>query len=403
LVGEDKIDDAVLRIVRTLLAFDADKPVKGDTAALACRDHVALALQSAREGITLIKNSNSNLPLEREKVNRILVTGKLAMLEPIGDHGSSWVRPPYVVSPYQGLVSKAPDCEFIYDDGSDLNKTRELAAAVDAVIFCVGYDHNDEGEFVSAEEAEGYTGSMGGDRRFSLGLHKEEIALIKEVGPVNENSTVVMYGGNMIMISEWMDRVSSIIMAYYPGMEGGRALAEILFGDTAPSGKLPFVLPYRESDLPHVDWDTTSQFYDYYHGYARLEKKGIEPLFPYGFGLTYTDFNFNDASFDKKADKVTAVCTVSNNGSCEGTEIVQMYVGFKKSAVDRPVRLLRAFERVSLQPGESKEVKLGCDLSKLCYYDEKSSQMIFEKMEYEVYIGNCCSDKHLLAGTVDLS
>lgn len=178
-----------------------------------------------------------------------------------------------------------------------------------------------------------------GARRFSLGLHKNEIELIKAVGPVNKNSAAVLIGGNMIMITEWKDCVSAILMAYYPGMEGGKALAEILFGDVNPSGKLPFVLPYNESDLPQVDWDTTKQHYDYYHGYAKLEKEGVKPLLPYGFGLSYTTFQVSEASFAVEGDKVFATCKIKNAGKVEGTEVLQMYVGFSKSSIDRPLKV----------------------------------------------------------------
>ncbi|MDA3898902.1 MAG: glycoside hydrolase family 3 C-terminal domain-containing protein [Spirochaetes bacterium] len=400
LVAEDKIDDAALRIVRTLLAFDADKPVKGDTSVLACKNHVSLALQSAREGITLLKNSDNVLPLDREIHKKILLVGKLARLEPTGDHGSSWVRPPYVISPLQGVEEAAADAEIIFDDGANIEKTKLLAKEADAVIFVVGYDHNDEGEFVSADEAEGFTGSMGGDRRLSLGLHDEDINLIRSVGLANKNSTVVLIGGNTIMITEWMDSVSSIIMAYYPGMEGGRALADIIFGDVNPGGKLPFVLPEKESHLPQVKWETTSQFYDYYHGYTRLEKRGVKPLLPYGFGLSYTTFEYSDVAFSLDGDNIVAECTLKNSGKRDGSEVVQMYVGFKNSSLDRPVRVLRGFERVTLAKGEERRIKLRCPFEKICYYDENNSVMVLEKMEYPVYIGSCCSDDYLLAGSV---
>jgi beta-glucosidase len=243
---------------------------------------------------------------------------------------------------------------------------------------------------------------MGGDRKRSLGLHQDEIALIRAVGPENANSAVVLIGGNMIMMTDWKDSVSSIVMAYYPGQEGGTAIAKILFGDVNPSGKLPFVLPYKESDLPSVNWDTTNQFYGYYHGYAKLEKEGTEALLPYGFGLSYTNFEISAAEFSTTADSVTAKCSVKNVGSQKGTEVVQLYIGFKHSSVDRPVKLLRGFTRVELLPGESKDVSINCPIEKIKWYNPTTAAWELEHMEYEIYIGNSSANKDLLAGTFAL-
>jgi beta-glucosidase len=402
LVAEEKINDSALRIIRTLLAFTSQYETKGDTSVLACKQHISLALESAREGITLLQNKDNVLPFDKKQIRKLLVLGTLGQSEPTGDHGSSWVRPPYIISPAQGLQMVAPDTQVIYDPGDDLLKAKLLAKEADAVVFAVGYDFNDEGEFVSEDEAEGYTGSMGGDRRFSLGLHQKDIDLIKAVGPVNRNSAAVLYGGNMIMITEWKDCVSAIVMAYYPGMEGGRALAEILFGDVNPSGKLPFVLPYNENDLPSVVWDTTSQHYDYYHGYTKLEKEGVKPLLPYGFGLSYTTFQVSDASFKVDGDKMTASCRIKNTGNVEGTEVVQLYVGFRNSSIDRPVKLLRGFARVTLTPGQEENLTIGCPVEKLCYFNEKTNKMELERMEYEVYIGTSSSNDDLIMSTLKL-
>lgn len=400
LVPEEKIDDSALRIIRTLLAFTKEQN-REDTSVLACKEHVDLALESARKGITLLKNESNVLPLNK-KTKKLLVLGALGESEPIGDHGSSWVRPPYIVSPIQGMQLASPDTEVVYDRGDDLEKAKQLAKEADAVVFIVGYDYNDEGEFVSEDEAEGYTGSMGGDRRHSLGLHQNEIDLINAVGPVQQNSIVVLIGGNMIMVTEWMDKVNAIMMAYYPGMEGGRALGEIMFGDINPSGKLPYVLPYKESDLPQVDWNATVQHYDYYHGYAKLEKEGVTPLLPFGFGLSYTTFKVKDGTFAGDNQKVTASCKLKNTGKTEGSQVVQMYVGFKNSSIDRPVKLLRGFTRVNLLPGEEREVTITCPIEKLCYFNEKSNQMELEHMEYEVYIGTSSNNDDLLMGKVHL-
>ncbi|AJH00797.1 glycosyl hydrolase [Clostridium beijerinckii] len=401
-VKESKIDESALRIVRTLLAFEDAYSNEYDESVIGCEDHIKLALQAAREGITLIKNENNILPLNKDKAKKIVVLGKLGDKEVIGDHGSSQVRPAYVITPLQGIANAAPKAQVVYYNGENLEHAKELAKDADAVIFVVGYNYDDEGEYISEDEFESYTGAVGGDRKNSLGLHENEIKLIQEVGPVNTNSIAVLIGGNMIMMEEWKESVGAIMMAYYPGMEGGTAIGEIIFGDVNPSGKLPYVIPFRESDLPQVNWDTTSQWYDYYHGYTKLEKEGIKPSAPYGYGLSYTKFDFSDAKFAASDDSVIAKCTVKNIGKMAGDEVVQMYVGFKNSSVERPVKLLRGFARVNLQPGESKEVTITCPKEELCWYNPKTEQMELEKMEYEVYVGSSSADSDLHMGKVTL-
>lgn len=402
-VPESKVDDAAVRIIRSLIAFEDAYDKKYDDSVLGCKEHVELALQSAREGITLIKNENNVLPLNKNLVNKLVVLGKLGDKEVIGDRGSSEVHPAYIVTPLQGIANTSINTQVIYYDGADLNHAKKLAENADAVVFIVGLNYNDEGEYVSNDNDTSYTGAIGGDRKDSLGIKEDEIKLIQEVGPLNKNSIAVIIGGNMIMMEEWKKYVSSILMAYYPGMEGGTAIGEILFGIVNPSGKLPYVIPYNESDLPHVDWITESQFYEYYHGYAKLEKEGIEPSVPYGFGLTYTTFKIQNAFFDANSENIIATCEIENTGDLEGTEVIQLYVGFKNSSVDRPVKLLRGFKRVSVQPGEKKTVEILCPIDQLLWYNPDNNKMELEYMKYEIYIGTSSANEDLLSGTINLS
>jgi beta-glucosidase len=405
LVSERRIDEAALRVVRTILAFEEAYRESGKNygpEVIGCPEHIALSLKAAREGITLIKNEGV-LPLDRKKIRKLALIGKLGDKGNIGDHGSSRVYPAYIVTPLQGLKKAADGIEIVCCDGSDIEEAKKAAKDADAVVFVVGLNFDDEGEFIEVQgnDENGFD-SAGGDRRHSLGLHADEIALINEAGPLNKNSAVVLIGGNMIMMTEWIDKVSSVLMAYYPGQEGGTAIAEILFGDVNPSGKLPFVVPYRESDLPAVNWDTTNQWYDYYHGYIKLDKEGVTPLFPYGFGLSYTKFELGGGYFEAKRDVIEAGCTVANKGEREGTEVVQLYIGFSKSAVDRPVKLLRGFTRVNLRPGESKKVVIECPIEKLKWYNPKTAAFELEHMTYEAYIGTSSDPKDLIKGSFTL-
>lgn len=400
-VPEYKIDDAALRIIRTLLAFDSSKKnVAADI--LACDDHVSLALESARKGITLLQNNHNILPFNKNNMKKLLIVGSLAGKELLGDHGSSWVRPPYTITPIQGVKQVAPDIEIIHETGENIKNVQKLAKEVDAVIFVTGYDHDDEGEYVPFDDAEGFSGSIGGDRKDSLGLHSDDIELIKKVGKINENSVVVLIGGNTIMMTEWHKEVKAVLMAYYPGMEGGRALAEIIFGDINPSGKLPYVLPIHETDLPIVDWNAKSQYYDYYHGYTKLEKEGKTPLKPYGYGLSYTTFSINDVVFKQVARDIHATFRIKNTGNRSGTEVVQFYVGYNNSSINRPVKTLRGFKRIELQAGEEKSITIICPIKKLRYYNEETDQMALESMLYEMYIGTSSDNRDLLKGTLEL-
>lgn len=401
LVDEDRIDDAALRIVRTLLAFE-DKKEHVRPSVIGCRNHTRLALESAREGITLIKNQNHVLPLDKKSTRQVVVLGRLAQKENTGDRGSSQVYPPYVVTAVRGIAAASPKTEVICYEGSNLEHSRRLAEEADAVIFVVGYDFNDEGEYVAEDKKDVYTGAVGGDRRNGLGLHDADRKLIEAAGPANKNSVVVLIGGNMIMLDSWKDSVSSILMGYYPGMEGGTALGEIIYGDVNPSGKLPFVIPEREDQLPAVDWNGTSQYYDYYHGYRKLDKEGIRPAVPYGFGLSYTTFSADHIKAWTAGGLVYACCDVKNTGDREGTEVLQMYVGFSQSKVDRPIRTLKGFKRVSLQQSEKRTVIISCPVDELAWFNEETDAFETEHMEYEIYMGTSSAPEDLLMTTITI-
>ena len=399
-VPEEKINEAALRIVRTILAFDKDHK-EYDMSVVGCAEHIAVAKEVAEKGITLIKN-NGVLPLKKDEIKKLAVIGKLGNVANIGDHGSSWVRPPYVVTPEEGLKKANPGCEVVFNDASDLESAKALAKEADAVVFVVGYNHDDEGEFISEDQSENYIGSMGGDRKKSLGLHEDEVKLLQEVGPVNDKSTVVLIGGNMIMMTEWYGCVNAIMMAYYPGMEGGTAIAEIIYGDVNPSGKLPYVVPYSEDDLPHVDWEATDQYYEYYHGYTRLEKNGVKPLIPYGYGLSYTTFEITDPKAETDGTNLKVRAKVKNTGDRDGDEVVQVYVGFEHSAVDRPVKQLRGFQRVSLKAGEEKVVEIVTPLEKLKWYNPVYREWQLEHMEYPIYVGSSSAEEDLKKTNITL-
>ena len=250
-----------------------------------------------------------------------------------------------------------------------------LAKEADVVVIVAGNDYLDEGECVANESVDVTVQNEGGDRTDCLGLKEEQLRIIDAVGKVRQDAVVVLVGGSMILMDEWEDQVGAILMAYYPGMEGGKAVADVLFGKTNPGGKLPFVIPKKKEDLPEIDWDAEEFRYDYYHGYTLLNKSHVKPLYPFGYGLSYTTFTL-------------ASVIAKNTGKWEGSEVVQMYVGAADSKVERPEYVLKDFQKIRLDAGEEKEVKLVCPIREMAYFDEGRNEFVAEfSIPYEVYVG----------------
>lgn len=397
-ISECVIDEAVVRILRCALSYGKKPFEKIDY-----KKHRKLALQAAQEGMTLIKNDGI-LPLRKEKVKQVLVLGKKADKANVGDHGTEWVQSDYVITPIQGIAEEAGQIEVIYYEGKNLKHAQYLAKDADAVVFVVGFGEEDEGEYAGEsifEELKDTWTKCPGDRR-NLGLPKVDSELIQVVSEVNSNSVVVLVGGGTILLEDWSEKVKAILMAYYPGMEGGTAIGEILFGKVNPSGKLPFVIPKTEKDLPEIDWDAEVQKYEYYHGYRKLEKEGIEAAIPFGYGLSYTTFSISNECFGKEKDRVFAACDVMNTGKMDGAEVVQLYIGFLNSVVDRPKKVLRGFERIFLKKGERRHIKITCPIEELAWFNPEKERMEIEHMEYELYIGTSSEESDLLKGSVQL-
>jgi len=185
-VPESKVDEAALRLIRTVLAFDRGHK-EYDMSVVGCPAHIALAKRAAEESVTLIKNEGV-LPLDKKAVRKLAVIGKLANVENIGDHGSSRVYPAYAVTPLEGIAKVAPDVEVVYADGSNIEAAKKAAAEADAAVFVVGFNHDDEGEYIAGDDFGSMSGaamSVGGDRKGGLALHADEVTLINAVGPVN--------------------------------------------------------------------------------------------------------------------------------------------------------------------------------------------------------------------------
>ena len=343
-VSEKTINESAYRVVRTVLKFEShpDPLTEYPKSLIGSKEHIALALEVAEKSMVLMQNTNAVLPFDKTKLKNVLVLGTLAKTENIGDHGSSRVYPKYVVTPLEGLQKLyGSTVNFTYNSGENLEEVKDLAKNADAVIFVVGYNHDDEGEFVEMGGKE-----AGGDRK-SLRLHENESKLLQQVGPLNEKSVAVLIGGSAIIVEEWKNNVSGIIHSFYPGMEGGTALAEVIFGDVNPGGKLPFTVAKDENQYPEFDRLTDAATYDRYHGYIKLDHDGTRPAFPFGFGLSYTTFRQNNAVVNVDGDHIVASVDVTNTGKMRGDQVVQLYIGFDNSGIEREHKLLKGFERVT--------------------------------------------------------
>jgi beta-glucosidase len=398
-----QIDELVLPVLRTKLLF-ASKPDMQvyPKNLVGCKAHTDLAREVAEKSAVLLKNDNSLLPLDKSKVKRIAVIGSLADVKQTGDHGSSRVYSSYVVSPLKGLENyfAGSNVEVVTAPVTDLNAIKTVCQNADAVIIIAGTTYLDEGEYIgngtirdphnpNKKNFITRTGilGVGGDREY-LHLHPQDIEIIHTAGAANKNVVITLVAGSAVTVEEWHNEVPAILETFYNGMEGGNALARILFGDVNPSGKLPFTVPKLESDLPPFDSYADTANYGYYHGYTLFEKQKKEPRYPFGFGLSYTSFQITDLKTSQTADNISVSVRVKNTGARAGAEVVQLYVATPESKIDRPEKLLRAFTKVYLQPGEEKAIELIVPEKDLAWYNTATKTWDLEKGKYEVIIGN---------------
>lgn len=398
-IDERAIDEAVRRILRQKLCFGLEAPAAIDPNVVESAEHAALAREVAEKSIVLLKNDAHSLPLAAD-TQKIAIVGALADVANLGDRGSSSVTPTQAVSPYAGIRARVADGELVLI-ASDEPSESDLAniAAADVAIVVAGLTYQDEGEFIpAAQESEGF--ATGGDRT-SLNLPAAKERLIRTVAARAKRTVVVLEGGSAIVVEPWIDSVSALVMAWYPGMQGGAALAGVLFGDTNPSGKLPVTFARSLDQLPAWDVHADEVAYDVLHGYRRLDASGAEPRYAFGFGLSYTSFALGRLQLDRTlasaADVVRVSVDVYNSGARAGAEVVQLYVSYRGSAVDRAPKDLRGFRRVELEPGQVQTVQFELPVSELAYYDERTHGFAVEPLEYVLHAGTSSRDLPLSA------
>jgi beta-glucosidase len=405
------IDDNVSRILRVLFAtgqFDHPHTAGAELDTPAQR---ALARTAAAEGIVLLKNADDLLPLHLSTIRSLAVIGPNAAVARTGGGGSSLVRPNYAVAPLDGIreragsnvqVSYALGTSMELEDPSQdtpgarlqsLNEAVALAAKADAAIVIVG-------RFPKLE-------SEGFDIK-SLGLPVGQDDLIAAVAKVNKNTIVVINTGAPIAMSGWSGQVPAILDMWYGGQEGGHAIADVLFGDVNPSGRLPvsFVKAWKDSPAyGHYPGESLQVGYEegIYIGYRYFDKYNMEPWYPFGYGLSYTKFDYSDLKIPSRVKSGQAVevsLRLRNSGTRAGAEVVELYVHDGHSGVDRPFQELKGFRRVELGPGETKSVTFSLDRSAMAYYSAARKDWVAEPGQFDVLVGASSRDIRLRSSFV---
>jgi len=401
-ISTARIDDMVRRIVRSMFAVGiTEHPPVHESIDYAA--HARVALDIARKGTVLLKNDGGLLPLAAS-IKRIAVIGGFANGGVLSGGGSAQVLPsngPFLRIPTGGAVFNWND--EIYDPSSPLEAIQR-AAPKSAVSF-------DTGEFPARAAALAATADVAlvfvtrfeheGMDIPDISLPSGQDALIEAVARVNPHTIVVLETGNPVAMP-WLGQVPGVLAAWYPGQEGGQAIADVLFGAVNPSGKLPLTFPRRIADfvrptLPNLGADPDAAVHvDYTEGadvgYRWYARQGIAPLFPFGHGLSYTSFEYGGLTVSG-GKQLTVRFDVRNTGTIKGADVAQVYL---TSAAGRPVLRLVGFQRVELEPGEKRNLSLTADPRLLGRYDEQSGRWEVERGVYRVNLGKSAGE--LMAG-----
>lgn len=412
-VGTAELDDKVRRVLR--LTFRTAMNTRKPFGSFGSEAHLAAARRIGEEGIVLLRNEGNLLPLDLSVVRRIAVVGENAVKMMTVGGGSSSLKVRREISPLDGIRARTGDTAavvwargYVGDPGGEYNgvvsgqtlhdgRTPEellseaVAAArnADAVLFVGGLNKSNN------QDCEGT------DRR-SLALPYDQDRLIGALAEANPRLAVVLVSGNAVSMP-WLDRVPAVVQAWYLGSEAGSALASVLFGDTNPSGKLPFTFPARLEDCsahatdPVFPHDGPTRYLDgIFVGYRWLDKEGIEPLFPFGHGLSYTTFAYGPVRADRptlgERGTLRISVDVTNTGARTGAETVQLYIADLDSSLPRPVKELKGFEKVSLRPGETKTVVFPVTTAELQYYDDRQGRWVAEPGTFEALVGSSSAD-----------
>lgn len=359
--------------------------------------HQQIAYEAAQKSIVLLKNSNHILPLDKTANKTIALIGPSANKAQLDGFGSSWVNPPFRVSPRQGIEAKIGTANISYtmgcpikaNDTSGFAAARTLASISNYVVFIGGLD--------STMEGEGY--DIGGDRKNNkVELPDQQQNLINELAKVNPNIIVVLESGGICAVPSCINNIKGLIYAFYPGMEGGNAIADVLFGDYNPGGKLPVTMPANNAQMPA--WNDNFND-DYNTGYRYYDELGLTPQFAFGYGLSYTTFEYSNLQLSSasvhQGDDLTVKVDVTNTGTREGDEVVQLYLTDQAASIWVPKKELKGFERVNLKAGETKTLTFILSSEDYYIFDVNTDKYVVEPGSYTVRIGGSSNNLPLSA------
>ena len=417
-VDTKELDDKVRRILR--LSFRTTMDVNRPLGSMLSPEHYEAARRIGEEGIVLLQNKGSLLPIDLNKAKKIAVIGENAVKMMTVGGGSSSLKVQRELSPLDGIKKRVGDkAEVVYArgyvgdargeyngvvTGQNLKDDRtpeeliaeavKVAADADYVIFIGGLNKSNNQDCEDTDRA-------------GLGLPYGQDAVITALAKANKNLVVVNISGNAVAMP-WITEVPSVMQAWFLGSEAGNSIAAVLMGDANPSGKLPFTFPARLEDVPahsvgEYFAERSKKVVDMKYnegifvGYRWADKqKKVKPLFPFGHGLSYTTFVYGKPAADKKVmsanDQISFTVTVKNTGDREGQEVVQLYISDKKSSLPRPVKELKGFKKVKLAPGEEKEVTFTVDKEALSYFDDAQHAWVAEPGKFEAVIAASAAD-----------
>jgi len=391
---EARLNDALTRVLRVrfrLGEFDAFTSVpysKISPAVVDCAEHRAVALQAAQESIVLLQNRRQLLPLDKTRLKSLAVIGLLA--DRVNENNYNG-KAGLTVTALQGIKDLvASNTEVLYapggvvveptgkdqsvDPAAELQAAVELARRAEVAVVFVGTDRRVEQE---------------GHDRQTLGLTGNQEALVEAVFAANPRTVVVEMSAGPLTVPWLKEKIPALLQAWWPGEEGGHAIANVLFGNMNPAGRLPHTVYASAAQVPPLtEYDITKGFtYMYVNG---------EPLFPFGHGLSYTSFKYGHLKLSAKkitaAGQLSVSVGITNEGKRTGDEVVQLYVHQVRSSVKRPAKELRGFSRLSLQPGGTATVTFTLPAEKLAFWDERTHGFVVEPGAYDVMVGASSAD-----------
>ncbi len=405
--SEDELDEKVRRVLR--LQFRTNLAEGYGHGRFTCPEHSAAARKIGGEGIVLLKNEGGVLPMK--DAHKILVVGENAIKKMTIGGGSSSLKAKYEISPLAGIRARFADAEVLFERGY----VGEAAGSQDGLRTSLGEEQRSAEQMladaVAAAQDADYVLFVGGlnkaknqdcegKDRLEYGLPYGQDALVEALAEANPKTIFVNISGNAVAMP-WIDKVPAVVQAWYLGSEAGSAIADVLSGDVNPSGKLPFTFPvamedgpvFSEEQTPGIQREGEKLWDEYYTegifvGYRWYDTKGVEPLFAFGHGLSYTTFEYGEASMKGR----TVSVRVKNTGDVAGAEVVQLYISDPECSVERPAKELKGFKKVFLQPGESKVVKFDIPDEALSYFDADAHKWVVEPGKFVASIGAASDD-----------